>query len=182
MREPSPASCACTASPRTRASSAKSSPRSARRKSTTSAHHPKFNGAANPFQQHVAAVVAPLLHGTRSLGVLAAASPDAPPFSQHALEMFASLAEQIGFALGNAQAHHEAGAKRSLEAELRNASEIQRILLPEKAPDTPGLEIVGRNIPARLVCGDYYDFFPDRNRACRASSSPTSPARASPPR
>ncbi len=122
--------------------------------------HPKFNGAANPFQRHVAAVVAPLLHGTRSLGVLAAASPDAPPFSQHALEMFASLAEQIGFALGNAQAHHEAGAKRSLEAELRNASEIQRILLPEKSPDTSGLEIVGRNIPARLVSGDYYDFFP----------------------
>jgi len=122
--------------------------------------HPKFSGAPNPFQQHIVAVVAPLLHGTRSLGVLAAASPDAPPFSQHALEMFASLADQIGFALGNAQAHHEASAKRSLEAELRSASEIQRILLPQESPDTPGLEIVGRNIPARVVSGDYYDFFP----------------------
>lgn len=122
--------------------------------------HAKFLGAPNNFQQNVAAVVAPLLHGTRSLGVLAAASQGAAPFSQHALEMFASLAEQVGFALGNAQAHHEASAKRSLEAELRNASEIQRILLPEKAPDTPGLEIAGRNIPARLVSGDYYDFFP----------------------
>lgn len=122
--------------------------------------HPGFNGPANPFQQHLAAVIAPLRHGARSLGVLAAASGDGPPFSQHALEMFASLAEQIGFALGNAQAHHEAGAKRALEAELQSAREIQRILLPEKAPETPGLEIAGCNIPARLVSGDYYDFFP----------------------
>ncbi|MCE9520080.1 MAG: SpoIIE family protein phosphatase [Verrucomicrobia bacterium] len=122
--------------------------------------HPKFNGIVNPFQQHIAAVIAPLLHGSRSLGILAAATPEAPPFSQHALEMFASLAEQIGFALGNAQAHHEASAKDSIEAELRNASEIQRILLPQQSPDTPGLEIIGRNIPARLVSGDYYDFFP----------------------
>ena len=123
-------------------------------------HHPKFGGDANPFQQHVAALIAPLNHGTRGLGVLAASSIRTSPFTQHELEMFVSLAEQCGFALGNAQAHHEAGAKRALESELRNASEIQRILLPEHAPETPGFELAGRNIPARLVSGDYFDFVP----------------------
>ncbi len=92
--------------------------------------------------------------------MLAAASERTKPFSPHELEMFDALAEQCGFALGNAQAHQEAGAKRKLESELRNASEIQRILLPEKAPETSGWEMAARNIPARLVSGDYYDFVP----------------------
>jgi sigma-B regulation protein RsbU (phosphoserine phosphatase) len=123
-------------------------------------HHAKFDGASNPFQQHVAALIAPLKHGTRGLGVLVAASEKSRPFTQHELEMFDSLAEQCGFALGNAQAHHEAGAKRALESELKNASEIQRILLPEKAPETPGFELAGQNIPAKMVSGDYFDFVP----------------------
>ena len=123
-------------------------------------HHSKFNGEPNPFQQHIAALVAPVKHGKRGLGVLAAASERSSPFTQHELEMFVSLADQCGFALGNAQAHHEAGAKRALENELRNASEIQRILLPDHSPDAPGFEVTGRNIPAKLVSGDYYDFVP----------------------
>lgn len=121
-------------------------------------HHEKFDGRSNPFQQHIAALVAPVKHGTRGLGVIAAACERTRPFTQHELEMFDSLAEQCGFALGNAQAHQEASAKRAIEGELRNASEIQRILLPETAPATEGFEIVGRNIPARLVSGDYFDF------------------------
>jgi sigma-B regulation protein RsbU (phosphoserine phosphatase) len=67
--------------------------------------------------------------------------------------------EQSSFVLGTARAHHEASAKRELEAELRNASEIQRILFPERAPEMSGFDVVGRNIPAALVSGDYYDFF-----------------------
>ncbi len=123
-------------------------------------HDPNFDGKANPFQQHVAALVAPLKHGARGLGVLAAASDRAKPFSPHELEMFDALASQCGFALGNAQAHQEAGAKRKLEGELRNASEIQRILLPERAPQTAGWDMAATNVPARLVSGDYYDFVP----------------------
>ncbi|WP_009957945.1 GAF domain-containing SpoIIE family protein phosphatase [Verrucomicrobium spinosum] len=123
-------------------------------------HHEKFDGETNPFQQHVAALMAPLRHGGRPLGVLAVASDRTQPFSQHQLEMFIALAEQVGFTLGNAQAHHEAGAKRQLEAELSNAREIQSILLPEKAPEMPGFSIAARNVPARMVSGDYFDYVP----------------------
>ncbi len=122
--------------------------------------HEWFNGEPNPIQQHVTALVATLTHSTRKLGVLAASSSGAPPFVQHELEMFVSLVEQSSFVLGTARAHHEASAKRELEAELRNASEIQRILFPEKSPEMSGFDVVGRNIPAALVSGDYYDFFP----------------------
>lgn len=122
--------------------------------------HPWFNGEPNPIQQHIAALVAPLIHSGRKLGILAAVSANTRAFEQHELEMFVSLVEQCGFVLGTARAHHEASAKREIEAELRNASEIQRILFPEKSPEMSGFDVVGRNIPARLVSGDYYDFFP----------------------
>jgi sigma-B regulation protein RsbU (phosphoserine phosphatase) len=122
--------------------------------------HEWFEGEPNPVQQHIVALVGTLTHSGRKLGVLAAASNRSTPFIQHELEMFMSLVEQCGFVLGTARAHHEASAKRELEAELRNASEIQRILFPEKAPEMAGFDVVGRNIPARMVSGDYYDFFP----------------------
>jgi sigma-B regulation protein RsbU (phosphoserine phosphatase) len=44
--------------------------------------------------------------------------------------------------------------------ELAQAGEIQRRLLPAKAPLVPGLELAGMNLPCRTVGGDYYDFFP----------------------
>ncbi|MFZ4764065.1 MAG: SpoIIE family protein phosphatase [Roseimicrobium sp.] len=123
-------------------------------------HHPRFDGETNPFQQHVAALVAPLQHGGRTLGVLAAATVRPTPFGQHELEMFDSLAKQCGFALGNAKAHQEAAVKRTIEGELRTAREIQRILLPEQSPKIAGFEMAARNIPARMVSGDYFDFVP----------------------
>ncbi len=122
-------------------------------------HHPKFNGESNPFQKHIKVLIAPLRYGKRALGVMAAANAGGIKFSQHALEMFVALAEQCGFALGSAQAHKEASAKKSIEAELRNASEIQQILLPANAPEMSSFEIAGHNVPAKLVSGDYYDFF-----------------------
>ncbi len=119
----------------------------------------KFDGESNPFQKHVAVLIAPLRYGNRALGVMASANSDGRKFSQHALEMFVALAEQCGFALGSAQAHQQASAKQALEAELRNASEIQQILLPANVPEMSSFEIAGYNVPAKLVSGDYYDFF-----------------------
>jgi serine phosphatase RsbU (regulator of sigma subunit) len=45
-----------------------------------------------------------------------------------------------------------------LEAELRQAAGIQAGLLPERAPDVPGYEIVAYCRPANAVGGDFYDW------------------------
>jgi phosphoserine phosphatase RsbU/P len=45
-----------------------------------------------------------------------------------------------------------------LEAELRQAAEIQAGLLPEQAPDVPGYDIVAYCRPANAVGGDFYDW------------------------
>jgi sigma-B regulation protein RsbU (phosphoserine phosphatase) len=58
----------------------------------------------------------------------------------------------------NAMTHKDAAEKRQLESELRTASEIQRILLPDENPQVPGYRICGTNKPARIVSGDYFDY------------------------
>ena len=48
--------------------------------------------------------------------------------------------------------------KRRLEQELNLAKQVQMSLLPRKAPDLPGSQMVFYSRPASVVTGDYYDF------------------------
>jgi len=53
--------------------------------------------------------------------------------------------------------------KLEREREMRNmeiASDIQKALLPRAIPDLQGVAVVGTNVAARMIGGDYYDFFP----------------------
>ena len=54
-------------------------------------------------------------------------------------------------------------ARKLLTQELERAAEIQRRLLPAKAPEIAGFELAGYNAPCRAVGGDYYEFleYPD---------------------
>jgi sigma-B regulation protein RsbU (phosphoserine phosphatase) len=49
---------------------------------------------------------------------------------------------------------------------LNLAAEVQKGLLPRKAPRIPGLDVAGRSVPSELTGGDYFDYFepvdPDR--------------------
>ena len=48
----------------------------------------------------------------------------------------------------------------ALEQELDMAHRVQEYLLPGEPPRIVGIQIVARSIPARGVCGDFYDFIP----------------------
>lgn len=50
--------------------------------------------------------------------------------------------------------------KHTLEQDLNLANEVQKYLLPDTPPKIPGIEISAISIPARGVCGDFYDFIP----------------------
>ena len=58
--------------------------------------------------------------------------------------------------------------RRLLDAELRQAADIQRRSLPAAAPLVPGLDLAGYNAASRSVGGDYYDFLalPDGRHGC----------------
>lgn len=48
---------------------------------------------------------------------------------------------------------------RALEKDLEMVGQVQRDLLPRTPPQVPELEIAVASQPARIVGGDYYDFF-----------------------
>ena len=53
--------------------------------------------------------------------------------------------------------------RRRLENELELAQDVQKMLLPQKVPNIPGLEIDAFSRPAQIVGGDYFDFIDFRN-------------------
>ncbi len=121
----------------------------------------RLGSTPNLHQRQVAVMIGPLISGNRRLGVLAVTGSGAGgEFSDNDFEVFASLAEQSAFALANATAHREAQTKRQMEEELRNASEVQRILLPERDPVLDGWAVAGRNRAASVLSGDFYDYVP----------------------
>jgi len=54
-------------------------------------------------------------------------------------------------------------AQRRMASDLEQAAEIQRLFLPARPPEVPGLELAGFNASCRTIGGDYYDFltYPD---------------------
>lgn len=121
----------------------------------------RLGGSGGSLQANTTVMIGPLSFGPKKLGVLAVTAPKGQrSYSPNDFEVFKSLVEQCAFALANAMAHQAASEKKKIEAELKSASDIQRILLPEKAPQIPGYLIAGKNIPARVLSGDYFDYIP----------------------
>lgn len=118
-----------------------------------------WNGRLAASQAGMSVMVAPVTTGSRRLGVIAAVQDAGKePFTSHEFEVFRSAAEQCAFALASAMTQQEAMDKRRIEEELRSASEVQRILLPQTAPDVGDYLIAATNTPAKVLSGDYYDF------------------------
>lgn len=123
------------------------------------AEHVRMKRPRNQHQESVTVMAGPLSSGDRRLGVLAVTADSSQQhFTQNDFEVFNSLTEQCAFALANATAHQEMQSKRQLEAELHTAGEVQRILLPTSEPEINGYIIAGRNRPARILSGDFYDY------------------------
>ncbi len=121
----------------------------------------RLTGHGADLRGETTVMIGPLSSGTRQLGVLAVTSTaEGRVFTPNDYEVFRSLVEQSAFALANAMAHQEAAEKKQIEIELRSASDIQRILLPAQPPGISGLTIAGKNIPARVLSGDYFDYIP----------------------
>ncbi len=104
-------------------------------------------------------MIAPLIFGGQKLGLLfVTRRSSSEPFLAGSFGIFRAVAEQSAFALHSSAVFHEAAEKKRLDEDLAVAHEIQRILLPNSAPDVTGYQIAGINVPARQVSGDYYDY------------------------
>jgi sigma-B regulation protein RsbU (phosphoserine phosphatase) len=106
-------------------------------------------------------VIGPLHYRHKLLGVLVLCRrTDQDPFSDTKLQLFGAILEQSAFALFNQAIHLAAGEKHALDRDIQIAGEIQKILLPSDAPELPGFQLSGLNLPARTLSGDYFDYLP----------------------
>ncbi|MEM7146193.1 MAG: GAF domain-containing SpoIIE family protein phosphatase [Verrucomicrobiota bacterium] len=111
------------------------------------------------LQENVPVMVAPLVYGDVDIGAIAVSGKkNATQFTDNDFDVYQSIAEQSSVALGSALIHREAHEKKQLENEIRNASEIQKILLPSTAPDINKYIVSAMNYPAKIVSGDYFDY------------------------
>ncbi|MFP8490257.1 GAF domain-containing SpoIIE family protein phosphatase [Gracilimonas sp. Q87] len=79
-------------------------------------------------------------------------------FEEKDRRLLVIIASQSAQIIENSRLYEEEKEYLMLKEEMKVATQIQNNLLPDKNPDIPVYEIVGFNVPAKEVGGDYYDF------------------------
>jgi sigma-B regulation protein RsbU (phosphoserine phosphatase) len=86
-------------------------------------------------------------------------------FSTDDRRLLAIIGSQSAQAIENARLLKEEQEFVKMRQELRIAYDIQTNLLPHKPPNVRGYDIFGDSVAAKVVGGDYFDYFPiDRDR------------------
>ena len=86
-------------------------------------------------------------------------------FSGSDLKLLQAMSSSAALAILNTRMAEALVEQERVKRELELAAEIQRSLLPEKRPEP--FPVHGVNRPARMVSGDFYDFFPlEDGRIC----------------
>ncbi|MDB6020111.1 MAG: hypothetical protein JWR19_4600 [Pedosphaera sp.] len=118
----------------------------------------------DPALQTRTAIFIPLKFKEEVLGVMAVVNKQAGEasafFNANDLFLLDSLADHAAISLYNTTLYKLQTEQEQIDNDLRIASEIQKMLLPEHAPAVKNFEMVGHNIAAQQVGGDYYDFLP----------------------
>jgi serine phosphatase RsbU (regulator of sigma subunit)/CRP-like cAMP-binding protein len=103
----------------------------------------------------------PISLDKKKLGTLTVFRPkSAALYSQDNAQLLLLLANQAAIAIENARLFGLSVEKGRMDGELRAARDVQRSLIPTRAPRVPGFQLTGLWRPAREVAGDFYDFIP----------------------
>lgn len=106
----------------------------------------------------------PLILQDRVIGIFDLESERLGFFTDEHQRILSVLAPQIASAVENARLYEElAKREQRMDADLRAARKLQKVLLPRRAPEIEGLDVALGARPAREISGDIYDFF-DRGR------------------
>lgn len=103
----------------------------------------------------------PVRLNQQMLGALTVFRPlDAAEFTSGDAQLLELFANQAAIAIENARLYALAVEKGRLDGELNTARQVQRSLIPPRAPRVRGYQLAGLWRPAREVSGDFYDFIP----------------------
>jgi GAF domain-containing protein len=99
----------------------------------------------------------PLIVRDKVIGLITIDREVAHAFSQEDMNLAQAFANQVAIALENDRLYE--WEINEIERELTIAHEIQETLLPQFAPQIPGLQISGRMTPVHQIGGDFFYFF-----------------------
>ncbi|MBI4976504.1 MAG: SpoIIE family protein phosphatase [Spirochaetes bacterium] len=104
-------------------------------------------------------IAVPLMVQTDLLGVLAILNrQDKKPFNNNDFSLMKTFSDQAAVAINNIKLYETIIEKEKSERDISIAGDIQKRLLPEKAPELGGFDISSFSYAARGVGGDYYDY------------------------
>ncbi len=104
------------------------------------------------------AVVVPVSVKSGISGILFVRLEEGKTADSQTMGLLRSVASQLALMVENSHLTDRIVEQERLRRELALASEVQKRLFPEKAPDVRSAQLVGYCLPARGVGGDYYDF------------------------
>jgi sigma-B regulation protein RsbU (phosphoserine phosphatase) len=108
-------------------------------------------------------VAVPLIVRDTVVGVMDLESNRLNYFTDDHMRTLSLLAPQIATSVENARLYAEiADRERAMQDDLKAASELQTVLLPNESPEIAGLEAAIGLRPAREISGDLYDFYEHR--------------------
>ena len=108
----------------------------------------------------VSSMVVGMVFKDRPIGVLRVYTAQIHEFSETEKKLLESIASQAAVAIENARLQEEALEKDRLEHQVQIAAEVQRRMMPTKAPRAHGLDIAALYVPCFELGGDFYDFIP----------------------
>lgn len=122
---------------------------------------PRIPAAASRFFPVHSMVFCPLRVRGRSLGVIAIVNKHGHAiFDSRDKILLQGLADQAAISVDLVKLYDVLAEQQRLDQELALAQDFQRMLLPHALPQLQAYEFSAVNRTARVVGGDFYDFFP----------------------
>jgi serine phosphatase RsbU (regulator of sigma subunit) len=108
----------------------------------------------------------PMLVGSEVKGIVSLQNLDREnAFSPSDIDLLTTLTNSMSASLENARLFNETQRLLGLmEQEMAIARQTQQSILPMQLPSVPGYDFGSLMMPARTVCGDFYDFIPLENQ------------------
>ena len=102
---------------------------------------------------------APLMAKSKLIGILTIYNKkDESGFTDSDQRLLSIIAAQSAQVVENARLYEEEQEYKAMRKEMELASSIQKKLLPSTPPEIKGYSIGGRNLTAKSVGGDYFDY------------------------
>ncbi len=100
-----------------------------------------------------------LMFRGEALGALAIYTREERTLTRGEMGLLESIAQQLAAAVASRRLLDVERESQRVAAQLKLAADVQRRMLPDKAPSIPGIDVAARYTPCFSLGGDFYDLF-----------------------